>query len=176
MTSSYKWYGPHAGILWLSPELRAELEPYKVRPSSDTPPEAWETGTPSFEAIAGIGAAAEFLLEQGMGRVAQAESEVFAPLLTGLQDSAHGSASTAPPASTGARRPSAFTVDGLHPDEVAAALASEQIAVWSGDYYAVEVMASLGLADSGGAVRVGVSRYTDLTDVERLLGALAGLD
>lgn len=177
VTSSYKWYGPHAGILWLSPELRGTLEPYKVRPASDTPPERWETGTAAFEAIAGIGAAADFLLDQGMDQVVRAESEVFAALLSGLQalprvrlygpngaDALEGRTPTA-----------AFTVGGLHPDHVAAALASEQIAVWSGDYYAVEVMASLGLADSGGAVRVGVSRYTDLTDVERLLSTLAQL-
>ena len=147
VTSSYKWYGPHAGILWLSPELRAGLEPYKVRPASDTPPESWETGTPSFEAIAGIGAAADFLLEQGMERRRDGRVGGLRPVARPASRPSPGSASTAPRAPTGRTPTAAFTVDGLHPDQVAAALASEQIAVWSGDYYAVEVMASLGLAD-----------------------------
>src|SRR4051794_21186958 len=177
VTSAYKWYGPHAGILWLSGELRTGLEPYKVRPASDSAPERWETGTPSFEAIAGVGAAAEFLMDPGMDHVAEGEAEVFAALFTGLQRlpriRLHGPRGA--DALDGRTPTVAFTVDGLRPDQVATALASDQIAVWSGDYYAVEVMASLGLADSGGAVRAGVSRYTDLADVERLLDALAKL-
>ena len=44
-TSPYKWYGPHAGVLWIAPDLRDELTPYKVRPAPDTAPERWETGS-----------------------------------------------------------------------------------------------------------------------------------
>lgn len=58
---------------------------------------------------------------------------------------------------------------------VVAALAAERIAVWSGDYYAAEAMATLALGDRGGAVRAGVSRYTSAEDVERLVSAVTGL-
>ena len=62
-----------------------------------------------------------------------------------------------------------FSVDGRSADEVATALAAERVAVWGGHYYAVEVMAALGLAERGGAIRAGVSCYTSPDDVDRLL-------
>ena len=174
VTSPYKWYGPHAGVLWAKPELLAELEPYKLRPSSDAVPTRFETGTASFEAIAGVEAAANFLLDEGMGRLAEREAAVFAPLLEGLlampRVRVHG------PTDLAARTPTvAFTVEGHHPDEVATVLAAARVAVWSGDYYAIEVMRALGLADAGGAVRAGVSYYTSDDDVARLLEAVGRL-
>lgn len=172
--SPYKWYGPHAGVLTSPVEFLETLEPYKVRPADDAVPWRFETGTPSFEAIAGIGAAAEFLLDLGMDDVADHEAAVFAPLLEGLL--AMGHVTVHGPRDLTDRTPTlAFTVEGHSPDEVAAALAADRIAVWSGDYYAVEVMASLGLAESGGAVRAGVVRYTTPDDVDRLLSAVARL-
>src|SRR4051794_17305124 len=70
VTSPYKWYGPHAGVLVLSPDLVASIEPYKVRPAPDRGPRRFETGTPSFEAIVGTAAAAAFLLDIGMDTIA----------------------------------------------------------------------------------------------------------
>ena len=172
--SPYKWYGPHAGVLAAGVELLEALEPYKVRPADNAVPWRYETGTPSFEAIAGIGAAADFLLELGMDDVADHEAAVFDPLLNGLL--AMGHVTVHGPRDLIDRTPTlAFTVAGHSPDEVASVLAAERVAVWSGDYYAVEVMASLGLATSGGAVRAGVVRYTTPDDVNRLLTAVAGL-
>jgi cysteine desulfurase family protein (TIGR01976 family) len=171
-TSPYKWYGPHAGVLWLSPELRTELAPYKVRPAPDTAPERFETGTPAYEAIAGTRAAAEFLLGEGMTTIAKTEAAVFAPLLEGLLALPH--VRIHGPHDLEARTPTVcFTLDGHPTDQVATALAAEQIAVWGGNYYAVEVMAALGLAEGGGAIRAGVSCYTSADDVDRLLHAVA---
>ena len=59
----------------------------------------------------------------------------------------------------------AFTVAGHHPDAVATALAAERIATWAGHSYAVEAIDQLGLADSGGIVRAGVTAYVDDDDV-----------
>jgi len=64
----------------------------------------------------------------------------------------------------------AFTVDGHAPAAVAERLAEKDIAVWSGDYFAVEVMERLGLPD--GAVRVGFIHYNTASEVDRLLAAL----
>jgi cysteine desulfurase family protein (TIGR01976 family) len=173
VTSPYKWYGPHAGVLWLSPALRTELVPYKVRPAPDTPPERFETGTPAYEAVAGTAAAARFLLDAGMDAVAAAERTVFAPLLEGLLALPH--VRVHGPHDLVDRTPTVcFSVEGHTPAAVAGALADARVAVWGGHYYAVEVMASLGLAD-GGAVRAGVSCYTTPDDVQRLLGAVAQL-
>jgi selenocysteine lyase/cysteine desulfurase len=58
----------------------------------------------------------------------------------------------------------------LAPDEVAGALADRQLAVWPGNYYAVEVMERLGLPE--GAVRVGFVHYNTTGELERLLAAL----
>jgi len=66
-----------------------------------------------------------------------------------------------------------FTVPGLTPDQAARRLAERKIAVWSGNYYAVEVMNRLGLED--GAVRVGMLHYNTEEEVDRLLEALAEL-
>lgn len=46
VSSAYKFYGPHAGVLYGRYDLLGELEAYKVRPSSNKPPGKWETGTP----------------------------------------------------------------------------------------------------------------------------------
>ena len=75
VTSPYKWYGPHAGVLCADPALLDELPVAKVRPAPDRGARRWETGTPSFEAIAAIDAAARFLLDEadgGLDRLAAA--------------------------------------------------------------------------------------------------------
>jgi selenocysteine lyase/cysteine desulfurase len=64
-----------------------------------------------------------------------------------------------------------FSVAGRTPLEVARALASERVAVWHGNYYALEVSTLLGL-EPDGAVRAGVVHYNDDEDVERLIAAV----
>jgi len=174
VTSAYKWYGPHAGVLWLSERLRDELSPYKVRPAPDSSPSCWETGTPAYEAIAGVGAAADFLLETGVDRIAAHEREIFAGLLEGLLGLDH--VRVLGPATSEARAPTvSFTVRGRHPDEVVDALAAARVAGWSGSHYAVEAVEALGLAASGGTVRAGLSCYSDAEDVARLLAVVSDL-
>jgi cysteine desulfurase family protein (TIGR01976 family) len=167
-TSPYKWYGPHAGVLWIEPNLLDALPVAKVRPASPTGPRRMETGTPNFEGIAAVDAAARFLIEEGMDRVADDEAEIFAPMLHGLM-SMPKVRLWGPPTMEGRTPTAAFTIDGRAPDEVAAALAAEKIAVWAGHSYAVEAVGQLGLAESGGVVRAGVVRYIDPDDVTRFL-------
>jgi cysteine desulfurase family protein (TIGR01976 family) len=173
-TSPYKWYGPHAGVLCADPEVLARLPVAKVRPAADHGPRRWETGTPNFEAIAAVDAAARYLLDEGMDRIEAAETEVFAPLLHGLAAIDH--VRVWGPATLEARVPTVgFTVDGMTPDAVADSLAKHRIAVWAGHSYAVEAVGQLGLAESGGVVRAGVVRYVSPDDVDRLLDAVKGL-
>lgn len=174
VTSPYKWYGPHAGVLVLAPDLLGAVEPYKVRPAPDRGPRRLESGTPSFEAIAGVEAAARFLLEVGMDATATAERAVFAPLLEGLLSMAH--VTVQGPADLTDRAPTVlFNVEGMHPDKAAEKLARDQVAVWSGDSYAVEAAKALGLAGTGVGVRAGVVRYTSAEDVQQLLRAVKAL-
>ncbi|MEA2411972.1 MAG: hypothetical protein QOC77_2533, partial [Thermoleophilaceae bacterium] len=82
--SAYKWFGPHGSILWGRPELLEELHPDKLRPSSDDVPFRWETGTPAFESLAGIVAAARYLLETGYDAIQAHEDALMRRMLDGL--------------------------------------------------------------------------------------------
>ncbi|HVE19403.1 MAG TPA: cysteine desulfurase-like protein [Ilumatobacteraceae bacterium] len=174
VTSPYKWYGPHSGVLWMRPDLLETLPVFKVRPAPDHGPAKLETGMPNFEAIAGVEAAARFLMEEGMDHLAAAEAEMFSALLEGLQ-SIRGVKVWGSQTLDGRVPTAAFTIDGVHPADAAKALGARNIAVWDGHNYAVEVVDQLGLADSGGVIRAGISRYVEQPDVDRLLAAVADL-
>ena len=66
----------------------------------------------------------------------------------------------------------AFTHEQHAPDDIARALAEKNIFAWSGHNYAVEVAKSLGILESGGAVRVGPVHYNTLAEIDRLLEVL----
>jgi len=171
VTSPYKWYGPHSGVLWCRPEIMDELDWWRVRPAADSGPRKPETGMPNFEAIAGIEATVRFLLEEGMESVAAYEADVFSHLWDGLAR-IEGVRRIGPDDDQRRSPTAAFVVDGVSPASVAARLNNEKIAVWDGHAYALEVVRHLGLEQSGGVVRAGVVRYIEHDDVARLLGAV----
>src|SRR4051812_38953202 len=169
--SSYKWFGPHAGVLCASPELLEELTPDRIRPAPDEGPDRWETGTASFETIAGIRAAAEYMLELDWNAVAAHEKAMLGVMLAGLA-SIDGVRLHGAPAE---RAPTVmFSVEGVPADEVARRLAAEQIALWHGNYYAWELHRFLGLGEDG-AIRAGAVHYTEPADIERLLAAVESI-
>ncbi len=174
VTSPYKWYGPHAGVLYVDPELMASLPLVKIKASSGVGPARFETGMPNFEAIAGIEAAARFLLEESLDHIEAAENEVFEPLLVGLQ-TISGVTVYGVSGMTGRAPTAAFTIDGITPEAAALALAADKVAVWNGHNYALNVVEQLGVAESGGVIRAGVSRYVDHDDVSRLLASVKRL-
>ena len=169
--SAYKWFGPHVGILWGRPELLAELGPDKLRPSPDTVPDRWELGTLPFESLAGVRAAAEFVLSLDRAALRAHEDALLERMAGGLSAidgvTVHGAARDRAPTVM-------FSVAGHTPAEVARALAGEQVAVWHGHYYALELARHLGL-EPDGAVRAGAVAYTDERDVDRLLDGVARL-
>jgi cysteine desulfurase family protein (TIGR01976 family) len=169
--SAYKWFGPHVGILWGRPDLLAELRPDKLRPSPDEVPDRWELGTLPFEGLAGVRAAAEFMLSLDRDALRAHEDALLAQMLDGLRAidgvTVHGAARDRAPTVM-------FTVDGRTSLEVARALAAHEVAVWHGNYYAVELARHLGL-EPHGAVRTGAVAYTDEDDVRRLLDAVSRL-
>lgn len=184
--SPYKFFGPHQGVLWGRLDLLEELEAYKLRPSPVHPPAVrFETGTPSFEGMAGTLGAVEHLaslgggsgdrrlcLRAGMAAVAAHERVLTRRFLRGLE--ALPRIRLYGPPDENQRVPTfAFTVDGTSPRDVAATLAARGIFAWSGHFYAPEAIARLGLADAGGLVRVGFCHYTSADEVEVLLTALA---
>ena len=68
--STYKFFGPHMGVLYGKREHLARLQPYKVRADTNAVPQRWEWGTLSHECIAGITACVEYLAELGRKHVA----------------------------------------------------------------------------------------------------------
>ena len=170
--SPYKWFGPHAGLLVArDPALLAELDPDKLRPSSDAVPERWELGTPAYESLAGVEAAARYLLEEvDWAEVRVHEDALLARMLEGLGAldavTLHGDAPDRTPTVM-------FSVAGHSPRAVAEHLASRRVAVWDGDYYAHELVGFLGLPE--GAVRAGALHYTSPEDVDRLVAGVAEL-
>jgi cysteine desulfurase family protein (TIGR01976 family) len=174
VSSPYKWYGPHAGVLVLQPDLMHGVEPYRVRPADYPGPERWETGTGAFEVIAGVGGAADFMAEQPWGDVIATEAALFARLEDGLR-AIPGVTGHAPESGEGRAPTTIFNLDGRDPDWVANELAQRRIAVWSGDNYACELIDALGLRERGGAVRAGIVRYTTTDDVDALLTAVREL-
>jgi cysteine desulfurase family protein (TIGR01976 family) len=169
--SAYKWFGPHIGILWARPELLGDLAPDKLRPSPDTVPERWELGTLPFESLVGVRAAADFMVRLDREELRAHEDRLLAQMVEGLGAfdgvTVHGAARDRTATVM-------FTVDARSSHDVAAHLARAEVAVWHGNYYALELSRWLGL-EPDGALRAGVVAYNDRDDVDRLLEAVAEL-
>jgi len=164
LCSPYKYYGPHLGLATVRADLAAEWRSYKVRPATHP----FETGTLAHELLAGFVAAVEHIESVGWRAIQAHERSLGQQFLDGLPDrcTLYGLQTME------GRVPTfAFNVDGRSARSVAEHLGARDIAVWDGDYYAVEVMQRLGLID-GGAVRAGFVHYNTPAEVDRLLAAL----
>ena len=171
LCSAYKFYGPHLGIAFGRRDLLESWRPYKLRPAPDAPSGArYETGTLAFELLAGLIAAVEYLDEIGWDFVHEQEQALGQQFLDGLPD---GWRLYGEPTLDGRVPTFALGSETLSPRAAAEALGERGFAVWDGNYYAVEIMKRLGLAD--GAVRVGIVHYNTADEVARLLAALSEL-
>lgn len=176
LCSSYKFFGPHAGILWGRYDLLASLPAYKVRPSKDEPPYRWETGTPAFELIAAIGATIDYLDSVGgLASLMAYERELVGHLIEVIQRIPGASiAGITDPARFDERVPTVvFSLEGYTPTQVAEHLAKHHIYVWDGNYYAVEIMNRLNKPD--GMVRVGLAHYNTHAEIDRFEAAMQAL-
>jgi cysteine desulfurase family protein (TIGR01976 family) len=198
--SSYKFFGPHAGILYGRYDLLDELKAYKVRPAPDSLPGKFETGTQNHEGIAGVLGAIEYLewlgnqfggeqeeglrdsgysgrrlaLKKAMSAIRAYEFELSRALLQTIEPiqgtHIHG---ISDPRRLDQRVPTvSFTWDGKDPREVAQALGRRGIHVWDGNYYALAVTERLGVENKGGMLRVGAAHYNSLDEVAKLGTAL----
>jgi cysteine desulfurase family protein (TIGR01976 family) len=189
--SPYKFFGPHQGVLWAKAATVVRLEAYKVRPAGDDGAHRFETGTPSFEGQAGVLGTIGYLewlgrevnssansrrarLLAAFGAIADYERGLGERLLAGLA-TVPGLRLWGPPTMAGRVPTFGFTIEGRHPDAMAAHLAARGIFAWSGHFYAVEVIDRLGLAPGGGLLRVGLCHYNMAEEVDRLIAALGEL-
>jgi cysteine desulfurase family protein (TIGR01976 family) len=182
--SSYKFYGPHAGILWGRHALLDTLPFPKLAPSPDYAPERGETGTQNHEAIAGIAATIDFIASLGgengtrRERLQRAYASLHEQGLRQVQmlwDGLHAlpRVRVYGPPPTQPRTPTvSFTVDGMSCDEVARRLAESAVFASSGDFYATTICDRFGIES---LLRVGCACYTTDEEVRRLLAAVAAL-
>ena len=195
--SAYKFFGPHQGMLWGRRELLEMLEPYKVRPASEQIPACFETGTQNHEGMAGTTAAVNYFawigesmggeyqqqndhfegrrkyVHAGMDCLFAYERDIAEHLINGLQQlpGVRIQGITAKDALDRRVPTVSFTVDGVASDSIASTLAAQNIFVWSGHYYAVEVAKALDIY-AAGAVRIGPVHYNSTAEIDQLLNAL----
>ena len=188
--STYKFFGPHMGVLYGKREHLARLHPYKVRANTNAVPQCWEWGTLNHECIAGITACVEYLAELGRsvatcsdrrqalmsayGAIQVHERKLMERMLRGLREipglHLYG---IGDPARLESRCPTfAVRVDGHTPLELATKLGGQGIFTWDGNYYAINLTERLGVEQSGGFLRIGLVHYNTEEEVDRVLDGL----
>ena len=178
--SSYKFYGPHAGILYGRAELMESLDVPKLDPAPNEAPERLETGTQNHEGIVGAAAAVNYLasLADSQGTRRERLARAFAALrargdrLTlrlweGLA-SIDGVTLYGPRPGTPRTPTVSFTLRGHSTEDVARHLVRRGIYASNGDFYAATVAERLGRGQDG-FVRAGAACYTSLDEIERLV-------
>ncbi len=187
--SVYKFFGPHTGVLYGKYALLDQLDTFKVRPAPAVPPGKWETGTQSFESLAGVAAAVNYLASLGEGAMRR---EQLVSAFTNIKQHEMALSEQFLRESTTVeglrvygitdierldeRTPTfAVSLEGITPSDLAARLGEQGIFVYAGHYYAVEVMRRLDLLESGGLVRIGFVHYNDSAEISRLIRTLKNI-
>jgi cysteine desulfurase family protein (TIGR01976 family) len=189
--STYKFFGPHMGVLFGKRDHLKRLRPYKVRPNTNAIPNCWEWGTLNHECIAGIAACVEYIAEVGRRSRPEAstrraaivaayeaiheyERELLNRILTGLAKipglKIYGITDRARLDQRCATL--ALRIEGHTPLELAAKLGDRGIFTWDGNYYALNLTEHLDVEKSGGFLRIGLVHYNTAEEVDRLLAAL----
>ena len=189
--STYKFFGPHMGVLYGKREHLTRFRPYKVRPLTDGIPNCWEWGTLNHECIAAIQACVDYWEE--LGRRAKPSSKTRRSAILAAHDAIHSherammekmiSGLLLIPGLQfyGIRDPGRFDqrcativvrVAGFTPLELATQLGDRGFFTWDGNYYALNVTEQLGVESTGGFLRIGLVHYNTMEEVDRTLAAL----
>jgi cysteine desulfurase family protein (TIGR01976 family) len=186
--STYKFFGPHMGVLYGKREHLARLTPYKVRANTNAVPQRWEWGTLNHECIAGITACVEYIAEIGRRReqvsgrraaiqaayraIQTHEHTLMTKMLGGLSKirglRLYGISEIDSRCPTFAVR-----IEGHTPLELATGLGERGIFTWDGNYYALNLTERLGVEKDGGFLRIGFVHYNTEEEVGRVLDALS---
>lgn len=188
--SSYKFFGPHLGLLWGREDVLQGLYPYKGRCVSDDTPDRFELGTPQFELLAGLSATVAYF--ENLGRMGTASDDRRTRISTAYQMSRDyeepltntliGGLAHIPGVSIyGITNPNRVkhrvpTVSIRHtsvkPTDIARALAQAGIHVWHGHNYAYEPARALNLPLDEGVIRIGLAHYNTNDEVESIIDAV----
>lgn len=187
--SAYKFFGPHVGIVYIHSQWLHSLQPYKVEPATNIGPGRFETGTQSFESLAGLIAAIEYLAQWGDSgaplrqRLAQSfaqfnrhEQTLSRHFLHKLQQLPQATLYGRQESDTDQRTPTfAIRLAGHSPETIAKLLGEHNFCVWSGHFYALGLIRQLQLEDKGGVVRIGLMHYNTTEEIDQLFGVLEQL-
>src|ERR1700730_15286578 len=189
--STYKFFGPHMGVLYGKRKHLQKFRPYKVRPNTNDIPNCWEWGTLNHECIAGIKACADYWEE--LGRRANPAATTRRGAILAAHEAIHEherkmmekmiAGLLAIPRLTlyGISDPQQFDnrcatfvvrIEGHTPLELATKLGESGFFTWDGNYYALNLTEQLGVERLGGFLRIGLVHYNTMEEVEGLLGAL----
>ena len=177
--SPYKFYGPHAGVLYGRAEAMAALDVPKLDPAPDEIPDRLETGTQNHEGIVGSGTAVGFLASLALGTTRRdrlvrtmsglhARGELLVARLWEGLNAIDGVRCYGPPPGRPRTPTVSFVVDGVSSGDVALGLAERGIFVSNGNFYATGVVERLGRAREG-LVRAGCACYTTEEEIDRLV-------
>jgi cysteine desulfurase family protein (TIGR01976 family) len=198
VTSAYKFYGPHQGVLWGREELLNSLPAYKLRVVKDVSPGRYETGTQSLEGQAGTHGALEYMqwvgttmgqehlndnphhrrrtkeIHAGLKVMAIYDRMLVAHLITGLQrlPGIEVRGITNPERFTHRVPTVSITRPDLVPSELAKFLDEHGVYVWDGHSYGIDVIEWLGLQDRGGVVRIGPTHYNTVEEIDTALALI----
>ncbi|EGA66354.1 cysteine desulfurase-like protein [Vibrio brasiliensis] len=184
--SAYKFFGPHVGIAYVAPKWLQTLRPYKVEPATDVGPGRFETGTQSFEGLAGVIAAVKYLAQWGKQgdslraqlvdsyqQYNQHESAINERFMTRLSELEGVNLLGRTAADSRLRTPTfALTFDHHTPEQIAKQLGERNICVWNGHFYALGLVRQLDIESKGGVVRIGFMHYNTLEEVDMLFDEL----
>jgi cysteine desulfurase family protein (TIGR01976 family) len=192
--STYKFFGPHMGVLYGKREHLKALHPYKLRPNTDNIPNCWEWGTLNHECIAGIKACIDYWEE--LGRRAKPEATTRRAAILAAHEAIHqherkmtekmiaGLLAIPGLKLYGISDPRRFEhrcatfavrIEGHTPLELATKLGERGFFTWDGNYYALNLTEQLDVERLGGFLRIGLAHYNTMGEVERLLAALRGI-
>jgi cysteine desulfurase family protein (TIGR01976 family) len=189
--SSYKFFGPHMGILYGKHRHLTTLQPYQVAANTHAVPLNWEWGTLNHEGIAGITACVDYLADLGRHidpsasarRIAlltawkaiqKHEQTLVQTLISGLLKipglKLYG---ITDPERFGERCPTvAVRIAGHTPLQLATELGRRGFFTWDGNYYALNLTEHLDVEKDGGFLRIGLAHYNTTEEVDRCLAAL----
>ena len=181
----YGWTGHKAlgptgiGVLHGRPDLLDGMEPFLTGGdmiSSVTLqdatwgelPSKFEAGTPPIAEAVGLAAAVHYLDELTMDRVRAHEVALTAQLLEALS-TVEGLTVLGPPEATSRGALAAFTIEGIHPHDIAELLGRDGVCIRAGHHCAQPLMRTLGI---GASARASLGVYSTGAEIEALAGSL----
>lgn len=185
VTSPYKYFGPHTGVLAARPEALEELHPDKLTFSYETVPERFELGTLPYEALPGTTAAVDYiasLAPASVGAGASRRERVVAAMhamdeyelqLRSIVEQGIADIAGVTCYSRAARRTPTLLLgfEGISAPDAAERLRARGFVALASHFAAIELSKALGLGDEGG-VRFGVAPYNTVDEMERLVEAV----